>query len=156
MSNAPSWGTTPPAEVWHAVVNSAEYAARRDETGSVVALAECGHDARLLAIAGIRLLAGVIAEGVPADEMRHGVVELAARNGATDLTVTNALETVAMAEFLAIDDMKALGELCTGSQLSAFDHAVMACALAGQAIAAVADDPAGVFDRLRAQDGGAA
>jgi hypothetical protein len=95
----------------------------------------------MLAIVGIRLLAGVIAEGVPADDIRHGVLEFASQTGAADFTVTTAMETVAMAEFLARDDLAALGELCSGSQVSAFDHAVMACALSGQTVAAVADDP---------------
>lgn len=151
-----NWTDQPPAEMWRVIIDAAEYAAHGDGAGSAATLVHSDHDNRVLAITGIRLLAAVIAEGVPADDIRNGVLELASQTGAANFTVTTAMECVAMAEFLARDDQAGFNQLCVGSQASALDHAVMACALAGQTIAHAAVDPAGVFDRLRHQYGGAA
>lgn len=149
-----AWTTQPPAEVWRAVVDAAEHASRGEEALSAAALLQDRLDPLLLAQVGVRLLAGVLAEGVDADELRHGVLDVAAQTGAGDPIVVAALEVIAMSEALVRGDLEALRELCTGTQLSAQDQAVVAAALAGQAIAHEADDPLGVFERLRAQYGG--
>lgn len=152
MTNA--WTTQPPADVWRAVVDAAEHASRGDEALSAAMLLQDRLNPLLLAQVGVRLLAAVLLEGVDADDLRHGVLDLAAQTGAGELSVVAALEVVAMAESVVRNDHSALQELCLGTQLSALDHAVMAAALAGQAVAHEADDPLGVFDRLRAQYGG--
>ncbi|BBX25990.1 hypothetical protein [Mycolicibacterium alvei] len=146
---APAWTITPTAEQWCAVVDSAEYAAHGDRTRSAGALIESGQDVRVLAVVGIRLLAGVLAEGVSADEIRREVLALASCTGAPDRTVNAALETLGMAEALTRDDWAAVDALCAGSQIAVVDIVVMATALAGQAISSSTDDVAGAFYRLR-------
>lgn len=153
---APTWTAQPPTDAWQAAITAAEYAAHGDPLSCLVTLAESGCNSGWLVIAGVQLLAAVIHEGVPADELRSEVLLVADATAATDYTAVAALEAVALAEAVQRGELTTIRELCSGSQVSARDLAHAACAITGQAIAALAVDVSGVFDRLRDQYGGAA
>ncbi len=151
---APTWTTTPPPQAWADAITAAQHAAEGDPLQCCAVIAESRCNPGWLVIAGVSLLAAVLAEGVAADELRAEVLRIATDTGASDYMVTAALEVVALAEAVQRDELPIIYELCSGSQVSAFDLAHGACSLTGQAIAAVAVDVGGVFDRLRDQYGG--
>ncbi|UXA12380.1 hypothetical protein KXD97_00195 [Mycobacterium sp. SMC-8] len=148
---APTWTTTPPAQAWADANTAAQHAAEGDPLQCCAVIAESRCDPGWLVIAGVTLLAAVLAEGVAADELRAEVWRIATDSGTSDYMVTASLEVVALAEAMQRDELPIMWELSSGSQVSAFDLAHGACSLTGQAIAAVAVDVPGVFDRLRAQ-----
>lgn len=155
MTTAPTWTSTPPPQAWADAITAAQHAAEGDPLQCCAVIAESRCDPGWLVIAGVSLLAAVIAEDVAADELRTEVLRIATETGASEYMVTTSLEVVALAEAMQRDELPIIYELCGGSQVSAFDLAHGACSLTGQAIAAVAVDVGGVFDRLRDQYGGA-
>lgn len=152
---APTWTAQPPTEAWHVAITAAEFAAHGDPLRCCVALAESICNPGWLVITSVQLLAAVIHEGASADELRSEVLRVADATGASDYTTVAALEAVALAEAVQRGGLATVHELCSGSQVSARDLAHAACAITGQAIAALAVDVSGVFDRLRGQFGGA-
>ncbi|OBY30041.1 hypothetical protein [Mycolicibacter kumamotonensis] len=153
---APTWTAQPPTDAWQAAIAAAEFAAHGDPLRCLVALAESGCNPGWLVITSVQLLAAVIHEGASADELRSEVLRVADVTGASDYTTVAALEAVALAEAVQRGELATVRELCSGSQVSARDLTHAACAITGQAIAALAVDVSGVFDRLRSQFGGAA
>lgn len=156
MTTAPTWTTAPPPQAWADAITAAQHAAEGDPLQCCVVIAESRANPGWLVIAGVSLLAAVIAEGVAADELRAEVLRVATDTNASNYMVTASLEVVALAEAMRRDQLPTIHELCSGSQVSARDLAHAACSLTGQSVAAVAVDVGGVFDRLLAQYGGAA
>ncbi|WP_396912455.1 hypothetical protein [Mycolicibacterium sp.] len=156
MTCEPNWCTRPPSDAWRDTITAAEYAAHDDPARCCATIAGSTCDPGWLVISGAALLAGLLREGASADELRSEVLRVAAATEATDYTTVSSLEAVALAEAMQRDDYAAVRELCLGSQVSARDLAHAACAITGQAIAALAVDISGVFDRLRDYGDGAA
>lgn len=154
MTTTPTWTTTPPPQAWADAITAAQHAAEGDPLQCCAVIAESRCNPGWLVIAGVSLLAAVIAEGVAATELRAEVLRIATDTGASDYMVTASLEVVALAEAMHRSELPIIYELCAGSPVSARDMSHGACSLTGQAIAAVAVDVGGVFDRLRAQYGG--
>lgn len=149
MTTEPTWTTTPPPQAWADTISAAEHAAHGDPLRCCAAIAESPCNPGWLVIAGVSLLAAVLAEGVAADELRTDVLRTAADTGASNDMVTASMEVVALAEAMQRGELSTIYELCSGSQVAARDMAHWACSLTGQAIAALAVDVGGVFDRLR-------
>lgn len=154
MTTAPTWTTTPPPQARADAITAAEYAAHGDPLQCCAAIAESRCNPGWLVIAGVTLLAAVIAEGADPGELRAEVLRVATDAGASDYMVTASLEVVALAEAMQLNELPIIFELSSGSHVSAFDLAHVAVCLTEQSIAALAADVPGVFDRLRAQYGG--
>lgn len=154
--NEPNWTDQPPADAWTETITAAEYAAHDDPARCCATIIGSSSNPGWLVIAGIRLLAAVIAEGTLADTLRMEVLRIATATNASDYTVTASLEVVALADAVQQGEIRTVNQLCLGSQVSARDLAHVACSVTGQSIAALAVDVPGVFDRLRHQHGGAA
>ena len=95
---APTWTTTPPPQAWADPITAAQHAAEGDPLQCCAVIAESRCNPGWLVIAGVSLLAAVLAEGVAADELRAEVLRIATDTGASDYMVTAALEVVALAE----------------------------------------------------------